>query len=205
MEKFKICPYCGKRNSTSALECEECETDISTVRVMDDVIINQKDTTTDAVATVKPGTKVRICEGCGRQNLANARKCSSCGEDISDVTPTDAPEKKEEHYILASLDGEYAYPLKPGKTVIGREAEMAEYLSNKSFVSRRHAQISLEDGKVTIENYSHTNYTYINNQKLVDEILELKDGDEIGLGGNEKNGKKQEQAAYFMMRIGSCI
>ena len=82
---------------------------------------------------------------------------------------------------------------------------MAEYLSNKSFVSRRHAQISLEDGKVTIENHSHTNYTYINNQKLVDEVLELKDGDEIGLGGNEKNGKKQEQAAYFMMRIGSCI
>ena len=33
---------------------------------------------------------------------------------------------------------------------------------------------------------------------------ELKDGDEIGLGGNSQNGQRQNEAAYFVIRIGSC-
>ncbi len=36
MEKFKICPYCGAKNLPTALECDSCETDLSTVRVTDE-------------------------------------------------------------------------------------------------------------------------------------------------------------------------
>ena len=54
-------------------------------------------------------------------------------------------------------------------------------------------------------NFSKTNYTYINNVKIEDDNpKELKDGDEIGLGGNSQNGQRQNEAAYFVIRIGSC-
>ena len=45
------------------------------------------------------------------------------------------------------------------------------------------------------------------NMALIDEIIEktkLTDGDEVGLGGIRINGSRQEQAAYFLVRIGSC-
>ena len=206
MEKFKICPNCGKRNAPNALECEECETDISTVRPMDEETIKIKEEMPQKPATVSvSATTVRICEECGSRNPPNARKCRQCGEDISDVTPTEAESAERIHFILSSLDGEYAFPIPEGKTLVGREAAMNEYLTRKSFVSRRHAQLTLENGKATIENISKTNYTYINNEKVADGIVELHDGDIIGLGGNEKDGKRQDEAAYFMMRIGSCI
>lgn len=206
MEKFKVCPYCGKRNVPIALECEVCETDLSTVRVVDEDIIQNETEKQEGKAEQTPQTEwVRICEECGLANPANARKCQSCGEDISDVLPSQHTSGGKNHFILSSLDGIYAYELQEGKTVIGREEKMAEYLSSKCFVSRKHAQLVLENGHVSIENYSRTNFTYVNNEKLSDSIVELHDGDIVGLGGNEINGKRQDDAAYFVMRIGTCI
>ena len=55
-----------------------------------------------------------------------------------------------------------------------------------------------------IENLSNTNFTYVNNKKIM-EKTKLTDGDEIGLGGTNLNHKRQEQAAYFQVRIGQCM
>ncbi len=202
MIKFKICPKCGKRNEPTAIECEDCETNISTVRITDEETIkNVEKEESQPCATLL--TRTRICEECGFMNPSNARKCQKCGEDISDIIPVESGAKKQIRFILTSLDGEYAYQIPEGTTLIGREAEMADYLAKKSFVSRKHAQLKLENGKATIENISKTNFTYINNGKVTDGITELHDGDIIGLGGNEKNGKRQDEAAYFSMRIHS--
>ncbi len=159
----------------------------------------------DGYASTPPMTRVRVCESCGFANPANARKCSSCGEDISDVIPTETQSAEKKHYVLASLDGEYAFQLSAGNTTIGREAVISEYLARKSFVSRQHAELELQEGKLILKNLSRTNYTYVNNQKVSDETVALKDGDIIGLGGNEQNGKRQDNAAYFMVRIGTCM
>ena len=172
---------------------------------MDEASNNRVESIPAADTSEHNSTMVRICENCGFHNAANARKCSSCGEDISDIVPTDENEQQKQHFILASCDGEYAYQLRPGETIIGREATMSEYLSPKCFVSRRHARIILQGGKVTLENLSQINFTYVNNKKITNDTTELHDGDIIGLGGNEQNGKRQDNAAYFMMRIGSCI
>ncbi len=201
MVRFKICPICGERNEPIAIECEKCDANIATVRIMDEETFKIEQEQESQVSSVAPMTRTRICEECGFRNPSNARKCQKCGEDISDIIPVEAAEEKHLHFILRSLDGEYAYQIPEGKTLIGREAEMSEYLSKKSFVSRRHAQLTLENGKATIENISKTNYTYINNEKMTNEIIELHDGDIIGLGGNEKNGKRQDEAAYFSMRL----
>lgn len=205
MEKFKICPSCGAKNLPNALECDSCETDLSTVRVTDEETSKRRENEGKLSTSTPPMTRVRVCESCGFANPANARKCSSCGEDISDIIPTEELSAEEKHYVLASLDGEYVFQLPAGKTTIGREAIMSDYLARKGFVSRQHAELELQECKLTLKNLSRTNYTYVNNQKVSDEVVELKDGDIIGLGGNEHNGKRQDNAAYFMVRIGSCM
>jgi pSer/pThr/pTyr-binding forkhead associated (FHA) protein len=76
---------------------------------------------------------------------------------------------------------------------------MQEYLCNKPYVSRLHAKIVKADGKIYVENLSGTNFTFVNNQKITGKT-ELHIDDEIGLGGNETNGERQEGAAYFALR-----
>ncbi len=50
-------------------------------------------------------------------------------------------------------------------------------------VSRRHAVIYTDgDGNYFLENLSETNGTYINNQRLDEDLMLLNDGDEITLG-----------------------
>jgi hypothetical protein len=59
---------------------------------------------------------------------------------------------------------------------------------------------------LTIKNCNNTNYTFVNNNLISGDVpVELKDGDEIGLGGNEQNGSRQAEAAYFLVRIGTCM
>ena len=103
------------------------------------------------------------------------------------------------------MDGFFTYEFISESTVVGRENELQDYLGDKLYVSRRHAEFKIIDGKLYVINFSKTNYTYINNVKIEDDNLkELKDGDEIGLGGNSQNGQRQNEAAYFVIRIGSC-
>ena len=109
-------------------------------------------------------------------------------------------------FILSSLDGEYAFEITENITIIGRECSMSQYLTTKKYVSRRHAELLRENEKLYIKNLSSTNYTYINNEKDENQkYIELKDGDELGLGGKVVNNERQADAAYFMVRIGKCM
>lgn len=204
MEKYKICPSCKTKNIPTLFECVNCEADLTGVKITDEETERMlKENSTDY-----PEEKqklIRLCE-CGAKNPPNARKCSACNEDISDITPT--PEEREEQnppvYVLSSLDGQYAYKMTADEIVIGRENIMSEYLSTKSYVSRAHAKLLLVSEELYIENMSNTNFTYVNNKKIM-ERTKLQDGDEVGLGGTNVNGKFQEQAAYFLVRIGQCM
>jgi len=206
MEKYKICPACGKHNAAVILECVFCEADLTGVRIYDQETEQSLHTPPADNDNSNDCTMIRICEECGCENRVSDRKCRQCGEDISDIIPIPcADTKNNEHYILTSLDGAYAYQIVDGANVIGRECSMAEYLSQKPFVSRRHAQIEVCDGTLYITNLSGTNYTYVNNIRIAAEKHQLEDGDEIGLGGYSINGNRQEQAAYFIVRIESCM
>ena len=188
MNKYKICPECHEKNEPFMIECAFCEADLTGVKITDEE--TEKMTRANATAPA--------------ENAPNARKFSACGEDISDVTPSpDIEETEAPSIILSSLDGQYAYTMTADEVTIGRECIMGEYLGRKSYVSRSHAKLSVEDGELWIENLSGTNYTYVNNKKIT-EKTKLSDGDEVGLGGMSINGNRQEQAAYFLVRIGSC-
>ena len=205
MEKYKICPSCKEKNPPALFECMNCEADLTGVKITDEE--TERMIAENAAEQTKDTKKmVRICE-CGTKNPPNARKCSFCNEDISDITPTpDDEEEKTEAvtFVLSSLDGKFAYKVTTDDITIGRENTMSEYLSVKSYVSRSHARITKVNDELFIENLSNTNFTYVNNKKIT-EKTKLQDGDEIGLGGTNINGKCQEQAAYFLVRIGQCM
>lgn len=198
MEKFKVCPVCGMHNKPNMIECLGCETDLTSIKATDEENEKVKNSTLET-EEIKPQEEyVKICD-CGCVNPVTAKKCKECGEEISDIAPTMNIQKNECTFIMASLDGEFAYTVKDGEIVIGREHEMREYLANRTYVSRQHAKLIKEKNKIYIENLSGTNFTFVNNERI-DERTELKLDDEIGLGGNEINGKRQDEAAYLVLR-----
>lgn len=198
MEKFKICPVCGRHNKPNMIECIGCETDLTSVKATDEATEQAKITAQENTSENVEEKYVRICD-CGCINSATAKKCVECGEDISDIAPILQSENNTCKYVMTSLDGEYAYEIKDGTAILGRENEMKEYLADKAYVSRQHAKIMKDDDKVYIENLSNTNFTFVNNQKIA-EKTELHVDDEIGLGGNETNGSRQSEAAYLILR-----
>jgi hypothetical protein len=208
MEKYKVCPVCGTHNNPLFLECSDCETDLQNVPVVDESMERVAEQHSEETAAPIPtAPMVRVCD-CGAKNLAQNRRCSACGEDISMIIPTPDNIATVQRYMLSSLEGAFAYEINEGTTVIGRENEMREYLSSKPYVSRKHAELMLDaaTGVLTIKNCNTTNYTFVNNTMISnDASIELKDGDEVGLGGNEQNGNRQPEAAYFLVRIGSCM
>lgn len=200
MLKYKVCPSCNTKNEPTLLECLNCEADLTRVKVTDE----ETEKMLEENAATQPQEQVklvRVCE-CGTHNPSNARKCSSCKEDISDITPI--PETDEDDckktFVLSSLDGQYAYKITADEITVGRENVMSDYLSAKSYVSRSHAKLVVENEELYIENLSGTNFTYVNNKKITGKV-KLENGDEIGLGGTNLNGKYQSEAAYFIVRI----
>ena len=198
MEKFKICPVCGMHNKPNMIECIGCETDLTSVKATDEATEQAKITAQENTSENVEEKYVRICD-CGCINSATAKKCIECGEDISDIAPILQSENNTCKYVMTSLDGEYAYEIKDGTAILGRENEMKEYLADKAYVSRQHAKIMKDDDMIYIENLSNTNFTFVNNQKIA-EKTELHVDDEIGLGGNETNGSRQSGAAYLILR-----
>lgn len=186
------------RNKPNMIECLGCETDLTSVKTTDEETEKAKNDTPKSAVSKSQEEYVRICD-CGCINAPTAKKCTECGEDISDIAPTLNMQRNECTFVMTSVDGTYVFEIKDGEALIGREHEMKEYLMSKPYVSRQHAKLIKEADKVFIENLSGTNYTFVNNQRIA-ERTELKLDDEIGLGGNEVNGKRQDEAAYLVLR-----
>lgn len=201
MEKFKVCPACGSRNDPRSVECASCGADLMGIPVVDEEQERALEIkAAPPVSQDKDIPMVKICD-CGEQNPAQARKCQRCGEDISDILPVRSSEEVELHYQLATLDGDFFYRIPCGETIIGREHGMGEYLSGKPFVSRSHARLIVERGKLYIENLSGTNFTYVKGIKIPTGRTQLNVGDDVSLGGILVHGKCQEEAAYFVVGV----
>lgn len=201
MEKYKICPNCGKHNNPTFMQCVECDEDLTSVRIVDE----QSETIPESIG--QQSTLVRICEDCGAENPSGARKCTSCGEDISYIIPIEKQATEEQStkevqgFVLVTVDNTYQFRIEHDVHIIGREHDMKEYLSTKPYVSRKHAKLTLVKGELYITNMSGTNFTYVNNERIeTDKPRLVKEGDEIGLGGMVKNEQRQDLAAYFIVR-----
>ena len=203
LTKYKICPDCGKKNSPGLIECRYCEADLTAVRIFDDATKPEEEIPVEPAAKTEKTELVKICD-CGAENPPQARKCKACGEDISDIIATEKLKACEESffYELHTLNDDFSVVIDKPLIVLGRESELKDYLKNKPFVSRQHAELTVIADKVFIKNLSKTNKTFINNEEILsDTTVELHGGDEIGLGGKIVAGNRQEQAAYFIFRV----
>ena len=201
MEKYKICPNCGTHNNPVFMQCTECDEDLTSVRITDEQTENISQ---NIIGQQK--IMIRVCEDCGAENPSSARKCESCGEDISYIIPTEKAEQQQREktpeFVLATVDNTYEFKIEQDVHIIGRENDMREYLSSKSYVSRIHAKLTVANNELYVTNMSGTNYTYVNNEKIPNDTpVKVSDGDEIGLGGMVKDNQRQDSAAYFIVRI----
>ena len=87
-------------------------------------------------------------------------------------------------YALKFISGKYqggVFPLKPNKqVVVGRSSDLDMVLV-EDMVSRKHAKITSQDGKVLIEDLGSTNGTFVNGEKIA-RPTRLKEGDRILIG-----------------------
>jgi ribosomal protein L40E len=195
--KFKICPTCGEHNPPARLECQKCEADLTGVKIVDENSLNKDKSVSVNKETHLFSNLVKKCD-CGAVNPSQARKCTVCGEDISDISPVQN-QSSANQFILRAIDDEYSFTLDKTITIVGREAEMKDYLCTKSYVSRNHSKFTIIDTNVYIVNMSATNSTFVNNKPISCETSTLlKNGDEIGFGGKLINGNRQIEAAYFI-------
>ena len=205
LTKYKVCPECGKHNPPRFIECRYCEADLTSVKVVDSV--SEAATTTPVEAVVSPveTALVRICE-CGAENAPQARKCKVCGEDISDIIPSQVAKKDKTPftYELRSQDGSFSVAIDKPLVIVGRETELKEHLKEKVYVSRQHARFTVVADEVFVENLSKTNKTFLNNSEIPNETpAALSNGDEIGLGGKVIGGARQDKAAYLIFQVKS--
>jgi pSer/pThr/pTyr-binding forkhead associated (FHA) protein len=71
------------------------------------------------------------------------------------------------------------YPLSGPTVTIGRHPDSDIRLEDVT-VSRRHAQLRIEDGSYTVADLGSLNGTYVNQERI--ESIALEDGDEIQIG-----------------------
>jgi pSer/pThr/pTyr-binding forkhead associated (FHA) protein len=105
-------------------------------------------------------------------------------------------------FSLRTLDGSYRFTMTGPSCILGRNADAGEYLAGKPYVSRQHARIIIAGGEAFIENLSDTNPTFVNDAVISRAVpTPLASGDEVGLGGKSLNGKRQDEAAYFVFEV----
>lgn len=202
MAKYKLCPGCGLHADPSLVECPDCEADLVSVPVVDEDAAVQEEPAAPQAAVL-----VRRCE-CGAENPSQARKCSACGEDISDIVPTPAAAPAEEAaepalLTLCTLDGQWQVDVPEGEAgfLLGRGQADCEYLRTHRYVSRNQARLTRTEGALAITSLSRSNPTFVNNVPLqTGETRALCEGDEIGLGGCVVDGARQDEAAYLVVR-----
>src|SRR5437762_9994911 len=89
----------------------------------------------------------------------------------------------ERSYAFRVISGKYQggeYPLTDsGELVIGRSSEL-DLVLIEDMVSRKHAQLTLAAGRITIADLGSTNGTFVNGEKV--RRAQLKEGDRILIG-----------------------
>ncbi len=141
------------------------------------------------------------CPECGFQNLETANYCAKCGALLvkdaggGDTTMTFTPEVGEVEaataleelgssgpaLVVRSGGGRTGETFVPDgdSTTIGRSPDCGIFLDDVT-VSRRHAVLSLKDGRYVIEDLGSLNGTFLNRRRI--ETSELSDGDELQVG-----------------------
>ena len=133
---------------------------------------------TQAVPAAGAGVRCPVCE---TPNAAGEVWCIECGFRL-DATPGDIPaaDQLAPPAYLRDDDGA-TFPIRPGLNTLGR-ADAAILVADPT-VSRRHAQIGLEEGHLWIEDLGSSNGTLVNGVRLnAGQRKELEGGEKLQFG-----------------------
>jgi pSer/pThr/pTyr-binding forkhead associated (FHA) protein len=135
--------------------------------------------TINATVTIKPVQ----CPVCRTFNPVGVMFCVDCGLIFDRALPGDAfGAPAVQLPVLVEQSGR-EHPLRPGLNVIGREGDIA---LPDSKISRRHAQISHDNGVLTVEDLGSSNGTKVDGNPLsVGQPVTLKGGEKLSFAGYE--------------------
>lgn len=133
----------------------------------------------NATQTIKPTQ----CPVCKTFNPAGVMFCVDCGLIFDRALPGDAFGAPAIQLPMLIDSSGREYPLRPGTTVVGREGDIV--LSDGK-ASRRHAQITNQEGSLSVEDLGSTNGTKVDGVKVAPgERRTLSGGETLSFGGIE--------------------
>lgn len=164
-ELVKECPSCGYINLENNTECDECDRDIVTVQAI-------KRSEVPEVEELEDEINEPLSESCNHENLSG-NYCLDCRSFV-EINETKAGE-----WILTFPWMEYTVlnhlwigRIKPAPKEIADALE-----ANFKNVSRNHAQLSVEEGKLYVVDLESTNGTFVDSKRIgIHEKTELIQG-----------------------------
>ncbi len=133
----------------------------------------------NATQTIKPVQ----CPVCKTFNPAGVMFCVDCGLIFDRSLPDDAFGAPTIQLPMLVEEGGREQPIRPGINVIGREGDI---MLPDGRISRRHAQIVSDDGRLSIEDLGSTNGTKVDGVALQPgEKMDLNGGERLSFGGLE--------------------
>jgi pSer/pThr/pTyr-binding forkhead associated (FHA) protein len=167
-------------NRTQALSSDPNRTQLGAPQLLDpNRTMMGTAPTLNATVTIKPVQ----CTICKTFNPAGVMFCVDCGLIFDRALPGDAFGAPAIQLPMIVEQSGREQPVRPGTNVIGREGDIV-VIDGK--VSRRHAQISSENGQLSIEDLGSTNGTKVDGSPLgPGEKRLLSGGETISLGGCE--------------------
>lgn len=122
------------------------------------------------------------CPVCQTANAPSETYCSDCGFLLSGspIVVEEMPTPAEVGKFVTS-DGAREFILKAGENAVGREN--ADILLSHGTVSRKHAKVVVDGGRIYVEDSGSTNGTFVDGKRLsAEETVDLADGDEVVFG-----------------------
>jgi len=122
------------------------------------------------------------CPVCGANSPGGEIYCSDCGFLLSG-TPVEVEVSLPAESVPKLVDPSSGreFTLKSGVNTVGRQD--TDVLLSHPTVSRRHAQITVEEGRCVVEDVGSTNGTVVNGRQIGQgQSVELSDGDEVIFG-----------------------
>jgi len=187
------CSECGYENTEGLDYCDSCGAALTHAAPAAETAPAQ-----EAAAATAPSAEVGSEEGHGAEpaaaeaQAAQAAAAAPAEAPQPSATPSLPPGSKVKLKIVRGGRKGQEFPLEEGNNVIGRfdpesgafpEVDL-EADDPEAKVSRKHALIKVENGKITIEDIGSLNGTYVNRAPRLQpgQPVELKGGDEIIVG-----------------------
>ncbi|MEO7453463.1 MAG: FHA domain-containing protein [Fimbriimonadales bacterium] len=122
------------------------------------------------------------CPICKTFNPAGEGFCVECGLIFESALPDDAFGAPAVRLPCLVDESGREHFLRPGTNLVGREGDV---MIQDSRLSRKHAEVIMQDGVIQVRDLGSTNGTTLNDEPVGDEPVEVKSGDIVAFADNK--------------------